>query len=288
MNNRLKINVPPSKLIVDVDNTYNLPKRFRTTLDSINLENDKLPNIKGLKELKASGSGVFSEKELQKMKDVINSEKIIIVDTRKESHGYVNGMAISWYGEKNYINKNLSTEEVKIIEQANLNELKNAKKISFDFWEGKSVFIEEPIIPKSVMSEEELVKEHGLDYIRLFVTDHNKPDNAEIDKFIQFVRGLSGDEWLHFHCRGGVGRTTSFMIMYDMLKNVNEVSYEDILERQRLIGGRDMNRLAEGTYKHEAAVERLELIKNFYQYCKENNHNQYTTSWSEWLGIKSK
>jgi len=283
MNNLSEINVPPSKLIVDVDNVYTLPKRFRTTLDDLDAENKELPNNLGLRELKVSGSGVFSQKGLQKMKNVIEHDQIIIVDTRKESHGYVNGMAVSWYGEKNYINKNLTSDEVQIIEQSKLDELKKTDEIKFDFWEGKSVPMKEPIKPKNVLSAEELAKEEGVGYIRFFVTDHNKPDDEEIDKFIDFVRALSGDEWLHIHCRGGVGRTTSFMIMFDMLRNVNEVSCEDILERQKLIGGRDMKRLAEGTYKYEAAVERLELIEKFYQYCKENNSNNYTISWSEWI-----
>src|SRR5690625_1689656 len=90
------INVPPSKLIVDIKNEKVLPKRFRTMLDEVD-KSKTMPNLKGFRELNMSGSGVFSQKGLQKVKETINSDNIIVVDTRKESHGYVNGMPITWY-----------------------------------------------------------------------------------------------------------------------------------------------------------------------------------------------
>lgn len=284
MNSISEIKVPDSLLIIDLDNVKKLPKRFRTTSDQINTDT-KLPDLKGLRELKASGSGVFSQNGLKEMKKTIgDNNNIIIVDTRKESHGYVNGMAISWYTEKNYVNKKLTPEEVERLETHNLNQLKEMDEITFDYFEGKSFYMKNPLkAPYTVQNEKEMVEAEDCQYVRFFVTDHNKPAKEEIDQFIQFVKSVSENDWLHFHCRGGVGRTTSFMLMYDMMKNAGNVEESDIFERQRIIGGRDMFRLAEGTYKHEAAVERLDLLQKFYAYCRANHDTNYQTSWSQWL-----
>jgi len=284
MNSILNIEVPDSLLIVDLENVKKLPKRFRTTSDEIKADTKSL-DLEGLRELKASGSGVFSQNGLKEIKKTIGeNQNIIIVDTRKESHGYVNGMAISWYKEKNYVNKKLTSKEVQQVESHNLKQLKTMDEIKFDYFEGKSHYMEKPLkAPYTVQNEKEMVESEGCQYVRFFITDHNKPANEEIDQFVEFVKSVTENDWLHFHCRGGVGRTTSFMLMYDMMKNVDRVNKNDIFERQRIIGGRDMFKLAEGTYKHEAAVERLILLQTFYKYCKENYDTNYQTSWSEWL-----
>src|SRR5690625_3100565 len=124
MNNISEITVPDSLLIVDLDNVKKLPKRFRTTSDQINT-NAELIDLTGLRELKSSGSGVFSQNGLKKLQETVGeNQNIIIVDTRNESHGYVNEMAVSLYSEKNYLNKKLTTKEVKQIEKNKLKQLK--------------------------------------------------------------------------------------------------------------------------------------------------------------------
>ena len=40
-----------------------------------------------------------------------------------------------------------------------------------------------------------------------------------INYFLDFVKNQPKDSWLHFHCKEGIGRTTTFMIMYDIIKN---------------------------------------------------------------------
>src|SRR5699024_9236360 len=133
------------------------------------------------------------------------------------------------------------------------------------------------------ITEKDLVEQEGLNYLRYCVTDHHKPDNKVVDQFVEFAKNIPESMWLHFHCRGGVGRTTTFMTIYDMMKNAENLRYEDILERQQLIGGRDMYKLAKNSDKHIAAVERLSFILKFYNYCIENKNNGFKRSWSEWL-----
>lgn len=281
--------VTEARLIVDVDNVDALPKRFRTTLPThvevATAGHDV--NLTGLVELQASASGMYSQIGLRKIKGIVGRDKITVVDLRKESHGFVNGMAISWYGLHNYVNKGLAVDEVKALEKANMDKLASSDVITFETFEGKSVQMDEPIRNPNVQTVEELVTEEGCESVRFYVTDHNRARDEEIDRFVEFVKSLTGDEWLHFHCRGGSGRATTFMVMYDMMRNAANVSLEDIFLRQHLIGGRDMNKLAEGSYKHEPAIERLEVIKKFYQYCQDNHQSGYAMSWSEWVAAEA-
>lgn len=53
--------------------------------------------------------------------------------------------------------------------------------------------------------------------------------------FITFVNNQPENSWLHFHCKAGIGRTTTFMIMYDIMKNCNDVSLYDIITRQVIL-----------------------------------------------------
>ncbi|NOU95855.1 protein tyrosine phosphatase [Paenibacillus sp. LMG 31456] len=276
---KLKVNQ-----LIDVDNIHVLPKRFRMTTTPIqSVDGDSL-NLAGLAELKASGSGMFSQKGLQCMAQTIGHMSITIVDLRQESHGFVNGMAVSWYGPNNGTNKGLVDTEAKDKERLILDGLIASPSIIFDQLEGKSVQLAEPITnPKTIMTEEELVTGEGLGYQRFFVTDHHRPLDMVVDQFIAFVKALPSDTWLHFHCRGGVGRTTSFMLMYDMLRNSGEVSKEDIIQRQIQIGGKDMKSVdPNDTFKYGPAMERLDFIDSFYKYCIHVQEG-FEGNWSKWL-----
>ena len=58
-----------------------------------------------------------------------------------------------------------------------------------------------------------------------------------IDYFIDFVQSQPNGSWLHFHCKEGIGRTTTFMIMYDIMKNHKDVELNDIIKRQVILSG---------------------------------------------------
>ena len=58
-----------------------------------------------------------------------------------------------------------------------------------------------------------------------------------VNYFMDIVKNNPENTWFHFHCKAGVGRTTTFMIMYDIIKNGNEVSLHDIIGRQLLLSG---------------------------------------------------
>ena len=78
--------------------------------------------------------------------------------------------------------------------------------------------------------------------------------------------------WAHFHCEAGRGRTTMFMVLYDMLRNANRVSLEDIARRQQLLGyDYDVLRPADpGDWKAPYTDDRIAFVRAFYNYSRSN------------------
>ena len=136
-------------------------------------------------------------------------------------------------------------------------------------------------------TEAELAQARGIHYIRIPSTDHLKPPAEEVDQFVelistQFLNKEKADYWIHMHCSAGRGRTTTFLAMYDMMRNAVNVSFDDILARQAMIGGKDLTEpFAIGDWRYEHHFERLQFLINFYNYCLENPN--FEQSWSSWI-----
>ncbi|MGH2575662.1 MAG: fused DSP-PTPase phosphatase/NAD kinase-like protein [Ignavibacteria bacterium] len=276
-------------VILLLDDEYNnpLPQNFRTCTDSLK-SSDVIPDITGLSSLRVSGSAQFWEKNLSVMKDVIGAQNITIVDLRQESHGFVNGMPVSWYGKYDWANLGMTGDEVILDERQRLDSLlrkgsitiseKTQKNKSTGEITGKKYLIVEV---ETVSEERETAEKYGFSYFRIAVTDHRSPGLKDVNRFVEFVRGLPEDAWLHFHCHAGDGRTTTFMAMYDMMRNAKKAELKDILQRQYLLGGIDLSKDDDfPEYDRQYAIERTEFLGKFYLYCKSNSDN-YKTGYSE-------
>lgn len=262
--------------IVNMQNLDVLPKNFRRCIDPFLKATGSLPVTDGLIELNASASGQFSEKSFEKMCEHLPSDQVIVIDLRQESHGFINGMAVSWHAENDWANVGKNLNEILMDERTRL---LNAKK------QGSLLIYEdnEPsLIPVyEIATEEEIVHKMGFDYIRIPITDHVRPPDAEVDYFIALVKSLPEESWIHFHCAAGRGRATTFFAMYDMICNAKNVSYEDIMARQCLISGKDLNELPQETHwKYPYLRERADFLINFYRYCNESDN--FNKSWSAW------
>jgi protein-tyrosine phosphatase len=277
-------------LVTDMANDSVLPKHFRTTSDV--LPDAALPST-GLASLHSAGSQQFSSAGLKAALAKIPSKSIIIVDLRRESHGYLNGGAVSWYGPQNAANENKSPEQIKKSESRLLGRVEKSRfRWVYEITEKTDDgFIERVnkdfVRVNSVASEQELADKNHLGYKRFYVEDYHAPEEADATRFVNFINHLPENTWLYFHCRAGKGRTTTFLSMYDMMKNAKQVSFEDILKRQAALGGEDLMKLPnKKAYKYKAAVHRLNFLKKFYEYAKTNN-DDFSTTWSQWLHNKS-
>lgn len=273
-------------LKVDRQDVTQLPRNFRTSNDAFkSLPKDgTMPSRVGMNELHESGSSIFSELEFQEVMKKLPG-KVIVVDLRQESHGYLNGTAVSWFGENNWGNDGKSLAEVKVIERKLLDEALQQSPVSIHKYNDANDTLGEAfsLEVSSVRTEEEMVKAHGAGYFRLALSDHFRPDDDKVDEFIAFYKALPKDAWLHFHCYAGQGRTTTFMAMYDILRNAKKVSFDDIMERQALIGLVDLRDVppSKKNWKRKAYTERAQFIKHFYDYVKQSP-DTLPQSWSDW------
>lgn len=279
----LSLNISQSMVVEASDNKdvnlildaikYNdiLPKHFRKTTDLTILKENKDLNLKGLDKLNISGSQQFSGKNLPiLLNEIGTSLPITVVDLRQESHGFINDFAVSWADSKNNANVGLTREQVIVDEINKLESIKLDVPIRF-YNHPKEV-----IVPTKVENEEALVNSKGLSYNRVTVRDGGIPTDDMVDYFVESIKAQPKKTWLHFHCKQGIGRTSTFMIMYDMMKNHKDVSADEIIERQLALAN-----FEEKTTKSFYNNERINFLKNFYDYCNKNG-DSFKVKWSDW------
>lgn len=283
---------------IDSKDKDKLPRNFRTANSAYRTNADPKkagegfetnPSRKGLATLYASGSAEFSVKEFDKMVPVLKEQAkgpIYIVDLRQESHGLINGTAVSWYGERDWGNLGKSKRAALRDEKSRLESVRGKDVTMAKLSKEKKPVNPVTVKAESVMTEEQLVKSRGLRYFRIAATDHVWPSAENIDAFIRFTRKLPKDAWLHFHCQAGQGRTTAYMAMYDMMKNP-DLSLGTILSRQYLIGNNYVAyRVAapkDGDWKAAYYNQKADMVAKFYQYVQEQHADGFRMSWSKWL-----
>jgi len=240
-------------LLENSPNNNTLPHHFRMSSNYKAIIKDDNINLKGLDKLNISGSAQFSDSGLSLIKKAIdNNFSIIDIDLRQESHGFINGIAISFENEKNNANMGLNLSEVLSTENKLLSSIKIGNPITF-------YNTKETIVPKSIQNELQVANSKEIGYIRIPVTDGGIPNDDMVNYFINFVKNQPKDSWLHFHCKEGVGRTTTFMIMYDIMKNYKDVSLNDIIKRQLSLSG-----MSEKSEKDFYKGKHFEFLKEFY------------------------
>ncbi|WP_252230099.1 phytase [Clostridium sp. ZBS15] len=277
----LAFNEPNNKsdvnLIVDSLKKDKIPNNFRTTSNLTNIQNKSSLNLKGLETLNTSGSQQFSKDNLDILTKSIESKlPILIIDLRQESHGFLNEYPISFANEKNDSNLGLSKAAVTFKEKKDLKSIK--LNTPFNFYNHPEI----SVIPKEVLSEKQITKAHSLNYSRVPVTDTKLPTNEIIDCFINIVKECSKDNWIHFHCKEGFGRTTTFMIMYDMMKNYKNATSDEIVKRQLALASFNEKEISEFS-----SNDRVNFLNKFFNYCKDTNGN-FDTTWSSWLNNSQK
>jgi hypothetical protein len=183
---------------------------------------------------RASGSRQLDQAKLtsrlQKIATHFKPALLFLVDLRQESHVFANGRAVSWYADRDWAN--VGRSESWILE----NETKQIKRLTA--LPSTQIFCTHvlengDVMPtgysevsvKSASTEFDVAQNMKLAcpliYFRIPVTDHCMPDRVAEEKFVELSRYLyrqpPSSIWVHFHCHGGDGRTTTSLAMYDMV-----------------------------------------------------------------------
>ena len=274
---------------------------FDTPVDAIVIENyrttddaSRLPDgmsRAGFDRLHMHGSAEFSPDAFERWQSRLRVP-LTVFDLRQEAHGFANGRAITWYADRDWGQIELSHDGAIANESLLLRDLRASRRVAFG--EAKEVKRGEAppqlaVMPSEVMSEAQLMQQLGVAYVRLTVTDHLRPDDEEVERFIAATRVLPADGHVYFHCRAGQGRTTTFMVMYDMLRNATRVAERDIVEREAALGkDYDLDKLpADGDWKYPYVRERAAFIHQFYRYAQANPDGQ-PLSWKAWLAVSDR
>jgi hypothetical protein len=277
-------------LIWDIDLTLAraLPRNFRTTGDPLKATDGKILSTTGLIDLHASGSGEFTADNLKLLLARMHGP-VTVFDLRQETHIFFNGLPVSWFATRDWANVGRSQTEIEEAEAAWVQSLGPGSEIAVR--PGLSVkhgnahsAVAQQVIVKEASIERDLVASAGISYVRVAVTDHTRPLDDQVDRFILAVRELPENAWAHFHCEAGLGRTTTFMVLYDMLRNANRVSLEDIVRRQKLLSfDYDvLHPVGPGNWKAPYVEDRIAFVRVFYNYARANPNGR-PQLWSEWL-----
>ena len=259
---------------------------MRVDRDDPDAWKQELANVRFLTDENMSGSAQFSVNQFRALVPELRkqAEDIWIIDCRLETHGFVNGIAVSWCNGQNNANAGKTREIIESEEEA-LSSLVGTTVTAYTTENNQPVGSVNYTV-ETWETERAIVEAEGLHYLRLACPDHCWPPAEIIDGFISFAADLDKNTWLHFHCQAGSGRTGAFMTIFEMMQKPG-VPVETILQHQADTGsGNLVDRAA--SQKSHVQKERCVLARAIWLYIQENRETGYAMKWSEWLEAHSR
>ncbi len=227
--------------------------------------------------LRIAGGGQPSKHTLVHLHEQLglpDDSPLWVIDLRQESHGYLGEDAVSWHGVANAANRGKTAEAVEQDERQRLADAvgTNVQAVPMGHYDKAHIPYTFAAAVTGFATERHIARKSGLGYVRIAATDMRWPEPQAIDDFLAFYRSLPREHgWLYFHCQAGQGRTTTFMVLYELLERP-DCTADEAIAHQRVLGGADLG-----------SGERYEGIRRFAQYVRENRATDFAQSWSDWL-----
>ena len=229
---------------------------------------------------RASGSHQLNVTQLETVLQSVAppGAQLHLVDLREETHLFLNGHAVSWYADKDFANVGQTLAWIVADEAAQLARIKAvpATQIYCLNEDGQGNVTPtgyKELTMKSAATEAEVAGQFPFrpNYIRIPVTDHCMPSEDALNRFVRLCVSLNAGDWVHCHCHGGDGRTTTFLALFDMVhwaKSKGTSGFPTVKEfasRQRQIFSYNLEPQT-GDWKYYLSLERwwfLDLVRTW-------------------------
>ena len=250
-------------------------------------------NFRMIDDLRAAAGAQPSQAALQTIYDKLHAAnpnaKIFIIDLRQETHGYVNSLPVSLHVKHNAINAGKSVAEIEREESKCLKDLRGVET-TFKPMGNADTKILKPvtIVPRFIETERVAAEKIGFEYVRFAAADMQFPAPEVVDDIISFIANLPADAMMYVHCHAGHGRTTTFLVMCELMRNP-DASLEEICQRQKDLGGSDILEEPDGKdWNARMARDRAQKIRLFQEFVRGTRAEQIGLTWSEWLKEKDR
>jgi hypothetical protein len=184
------------------------------------------------KPFRASGSHQLDvTRYVAALKTIPPTAQLYLVDLRQETHLFFDdgrdNRAVSWYADKDFANVGQTLDWIVADEAAQLAKIKAVPAtqiycITQDDQGNVSPTGYKDLVVKSAATEKDVAGQMPFtprpNYIRIPVTDHCMPGTDELNRFIKLCVSVKDGDWVHCHCHGGDGRTTTFLALFDMVR----------------------------------------------------------------------
>lgn len=230
---------------------------FRTMQDKLTTQ--EVVDLTGLQELRASGGFSVGYGDIKRRLSSVSGKKVI-VDGMSDEHGYIHGVPITMLGYH--------------VSHPGLRHLLR-RLILTGTLEKRLDLITSPV---------EEAKKYGLDYKNIKIVSKTVIKDENVDDIVFLFDEVPEDTWFHFHCHHGKGRTSTMLVMLDIMKNAPKITLKDIVKRQHLLGSTnlfDTEKWKHGTYTKELLESRKKFVEDFYDFVVQRKSGGIQT-WSIW------
>ncbi len=230
-------------------------------------------NVEGLADLNAYGSGVIYYKDFR---DHFKNtpKKIYVINLLSDDIYYYRDHCLRWYG-LGFMYRDLG--EILFTTSP----LKMAYKALI-----RVMFGSPPVHDVTKLkTERQIIEDLGGQYFVPLKDQKGWLNNQNfIDGLLRFFELIPDKGLLYIHCIHGKGRTTTFLVLYDIFRNGKKVPLKEITNRHYCLGREnvvDTQLWANGTWTQKALNARKDLVERFYDYMTDPQGYGHQ-SWTQW------